>query len=148
MRSELRVVIDTNVFVSALAIEDSVPFRAVETAFASGKILVSAEMLAELEDVLHRPKLQRYFAARDVEGVLERLQREGEFVTVEHSRRRSRDPKDDALLDLAVAGRADWLVTGDSDLLVLGAIGETRIVTPTVFLDAVRLTTSPATPRK
>lgn len=136
MRSELRVVIDTNVFVSALAIEDSVPFRAVEMAFASGKILFSAETLAELDDVLHRPKLSRFFSVGGVASVLERLRRDGELVTTEPSRRRSRDPKDDVLLDLAVSGRADWLVTGDGDLLVLGAVGTTRIATPAVFVEA------------
>ena len=98
---------------------------------------MSTETLAELAEVLQRPKLARYFRSRDVEVVLERLRREGEVVTVEPSRHRSRDPKDDALLDLAVSGRADWLVTGDGDLLVLGAIGTTRIVTPVVFVEAV-----------
>ena len=145
MRNEARVVIDTNVFMSALAVEDSVPFRAVEAAFTSARILVSTETLAELVEVLQRPKLARYFSSQDVEVVLERLRREGEVVTVRASRRRSRDPKDDAFLDLAVAGGADWLVTGDRDLLVLGSIERTRIVTPAVFLEALDPTATPKT---
>ncbi len=107
MRSDPRVVLDTNVFVSALAFEESVPFRVVEIALISGKILISEATLAEIHDVLRRPKLQRYFSERDVERFLERLRREGEVVPVEQSTKRSRDPKDDAMLDFAVAGRAD-----------------------------------------
>lgn len=139
MRTELRVVVDTNVFVSALVVEDSVPFRAVEIAFTSGRLLISAETLAELDDVLHRPKLQRYVAARDVEAVLARLRRDGELVAIEQRRRRSRDPKDDALLNLAESGQADWLITGDRDLLVLVAVGSTQIVTPAAFVEAMDL---------
>lgn len=145
MRSDPRVVLDTNVFVSALAFEESVPFRVVEIALISGKILISEATLAEIHDVLRRPKLQRYFSERDVERFLERLRREGEVVPVEQSTKRSRDPKDDAMLDLAVAGRADWLVTGDRDLLVLGSIGRTRIVTPAVFVEAMGPTATPKT---
>ncbi len=143
MKNEPRVVIDTNVFVSALAIEDSIPFRVVETAFTSARILVSTETLAELVEVLQRPKLARYFSSRNVAVVLERLRREGEVVTVQTTRRRSRDPKDDAWLDLAVDGAADLLVTGDQDLLVLGTVEQTRIVTPAAFLELM----SPITPK-
>lgn len=141
MRNEPRVVIDTNVFVSALAIEDSVPFRAMETAFTAARIVVSDATLAELVEVLQRPKLARYFSAGGVEAVLERLRQGAELVPVAHSTKRARDRKDDAFLDLAVVGRADWLVTGDSDLLVLVAVGQTRIVTPAVFLEAMGPTT-------
>ena len=103
------------------------------------------ETLAELVEVLQRPKLARYFRSQDVEVVLERLRREGEVVTVRTSRRRSRDPKDDALLDLAIDGSANWLVTGDQDLLVLGTIERTQIVTPAVFLEALDPTAAPKT---
>lgn len=119
MKDRPRVVIDTNVFVSALIAEDSQPFSAIELAFLSARVLMSAATLAELEDVFQRPKLRRYVSPAIVAVALDRLRAEAEMVAVAETQRRSRDPKDDAFLDLAVAGRADWLVTGDGDLLVL-----------------------------
>lgn len=46
-----------------------------------------------------------------------------------------RDPEDDYLLAYALVGKADYLVTGDRDLLVLGSVGKTKIVTAQQFLD-------------
>lgn len=46
-----------------------------------------------------------------------------------------RDPKDDKLLELAVSGNADFLVTGDKDLLVLNPFRGVEIITPREFLD-------------
>lgn len=100
-------------------------------------MLVSLETLAELDEVLHRPKFSRYFSLRDARSILDRLASEALLIAVPAKRHRSRDPTDDVFLDLAVAGGADWLVTGDGDLLMLGAVGKARIVTPAVFVAAL-----------
>ena len=138
MNDEVRVVIDTNVFVSALASPKSTPKQALDIAFAAARLLVSAATLAELVEVLHRPKFAQYFSVVDAPSLVDRLANEAVFVPVAHSTERARDRKDDAFLDLAIADRADWLVTGDSDLLVLAAVGETRIVTPAAFIELMR----------
>lgn len=66
-------------------------------------------------------------------------------LAVTSSTSRSRDPDDDAFLNLAIEGRADWLVTGDQDLLVLGKVEDTRIVTPAAFLEEIGPTATPKT---
>lgn len=147
MTNDVRVVIDTNVFVSALAFEESSPFRAVELAFASATVLISEATVAELVDVLNRPKMARYFSRDDIDVVLRRLRQSAMTVQVAARGSRSRDPKDDAFLDLAIAGRARFLVTGDRDLLVLGVVGGTAIVTPAAFLDTMGFVATPLTPR-
>ena len=141
MSDRIPVVVDTNFFVSALASPKSSPKQAIDLAFEIATLLVSQAMLAELVEVLHRPKFVRYFSLPDARSIIERLATEAVVVPIAQSTKRSRDPKDDAFLDLAVAGRADWLVTGDSDLLVLAEVGATRIVTPLAFVDVVRPTT-------
>lgn len=145
MSDEVRVVIDTIVFVSSLASPKSTPKQAIDVAFEVATLLVSDATLTELVEVLHRPKFARYFSLPDARNIIDRLANEAAFVLVAHSAKRSRDRKDDAFLDLAVAGRADWLVTGDRDLLVLGSIERTRIVTPAVFLEAIGPTATPKT---
>ena len=62
----------------------------------------------------------------------------GELVTVEEAVTGSRDPKDNKFLALSIAGQADYLVSGDKDLLVLGHIGGAVIVSPADFLGAVK----------
>jgi len=84
------------------------------------RVAVSPSHLAELEDVLMRPQFRRYFTMREAERALERIRKRSHSVKTEFQVRPiCRDPKDDYLLALAKAAKADLLVTGDEDLLVL-----------------------------
>ena len=60
--------------------------------------------------------------------------RDTRLVEIAESIRACRDPKDDQVLELAVCGRADWIITGDADLLTLDPFRGIGIVTPTDFL--------------
>lgn len=88
----------------------------------------------ELLDVLYRPRLQRYVVASEREGVLERLALRSEFVKIGERIEACRDPKDDKFLEAAVSGKADCLVTGDADLLVLHPFRDIPVLTPAAFL--------------
>ncbi len=63
------------------------------------------------------------------------LVRIGEFIEPKIEITECRDPKDNKFLELAVAGNADCIVTGDKDLLVLDPFRNIRIITPKEFLD-------------
>jgi putative PIN family toxin of toxin-antitoxin system len=133
----VRVVIDTNVFVSFLIDNASVPGRAVNEAVERHKLLLSAETLRELLRVLARPRLQRYIDPRmaaDAVGLVARL---AEMVRPTSRIDVCRDSDDNRVLELAVDGRADVIVSGDNDLLSLRAYRDVRIVTPRQFLDEV-----------
>lgn len=114
-----------------------------DTALSQGVVLASVETLGELARVLGRRKMRRYLGGEEATAFVALYSQKVVPVIVVSRRSRSRDADDDAFVNLAVEGAADWLVTGDRDLLVLGAVERTRIVTPAAFVDVMRQ----ATPR-
>jgi putative PIN family toxin of toxin-antitoxin system len=133
----MRIILDTNVFVSILIRPGTSFSSLVDYIDQHATILYSTETLTELIDVLRRDKFAKYTTAEDVAAFVEWIANAGELITVEAPVTGSRDPNDDKFLALAIAGQADYLVTGDKDLLVLSRIGATPIVTPSDFLNAV-----------
>jgi putative PIN family toxin of toxin-antitoxin system len=144
MRSELRVVIDTGVAISAVLLPRSVPRQAFDLASARGRLLVSAATIAELDDVFRRPKFDKYVSQEKRLEFLAALAREAETVEVAETIAACRDPKDDKFLELAVSGRASHILSGDADLLVLHPFRGIAIVTSQDFLASAQASqTSP-----
>ena len=137
MTSKARYVFDTNVIVSALLFEHSTPGRAFYEALGRGEILLSQPVVDELNDVLRREKFERYVRLDDRERFLNALIREATLIEVTERIQICRDPKDDRFLDMAVAGGASHIITGDDDLLVLNPFRGILIVTPSQFLDSL-----------
>jgi putative PIN family toxin of toxin-antitoxin system len=135
MNQDERFVFDTNVIVSGLLFSDSAPGRAFLQALETGRILLSWVVLRELNEVLSRPKFDPYLLPAERQRFLGSLLREAILVDVTDELRVCRDPKDDKFLDLAVAGKAACIVTGDADLLALHPFREIPIVTPAQFLE-------------
>lgn len=134
MTSDLRTIIDTGVVVSALLLPRSLPRQAFDVAAARGRLLVSDETIAELNDVLRRPKFDKYVSETRRLEFLAALVREAEVIDVVDVVTDCRDPKDNRFLELALSGRGSHIVTGDSDLLVLHPFRGIAIVTPQSFL--------------
>lgn len=134
MTSEVRTVVDTGVVVSALLLPRSVPRQAFDVAAARGRLLVSDETIAELDDALRWPKFDKYVLETQRLEFLAALVREAEVIDVVDVVTNCRDPKDNKFLELALSGRGSHVVTGDSDLLVLHPFREIAIVTPQTFL--------------
>ena len=134
MGDEVRYVFDTNVLISALLFAQGKPGRALRHALRQGTVLVSLPVLEELSEVLQRKRFDRYVTPEEREEFLRALVREAQLIVPEEAFQVCRDPKDDMLLDLAVSGRARYLVTGDEDLLVLNPFREVAIVTADQFL--------------
>ena len=128
-----RVVFDTNVIISAMLFSDSVPSRAFLGVLDSGTILMSRSLARELSEVLGRKKFDRYVSREQRGRFLASLIRESDMIEVTESIRACRDPKDNRILELAVDGNADFIVTGDADLLVLNSFRGVRILTPATF---------------
>ena len=126
----MRVVLDTNILVSALLVHLGHP-AAIYRAWQEGHfaLLICGEQLDELRATLHKPaiaaRIKPYKAGRLVNQLRELAENIGSLPRVE----RSPDPADDFLLALSEAGRADYLVTGDkSGLLALDRHKNTRII--------------------
>ena len=132
--SELRIVIDTNIAVSAVLLPRSVPRQAFDAAAARGKLLVSEATVAELDEVLRRPKFDKYVPEEKRLEFLAALVREAERIEIAEVITACRDAKDDKFLELAVNGRASHILSGDGDLLVLHPFRGIAVVTPQAFL--------------
>lgn len=97
-------------------------------------MVFSDELIRELIEVARRPKFRRFFVAADIEGLLTMLHKHGDFVTIKTDVSVCRDPKDNFLLALAADSEAEFLLTGDQDLLVIEKYNNTTIITIADFL--------------
>lgn len=134
----MRVVVDTKFFISLLIRPGTALSSFVEYLDEHGTVLYSVETLTELVDVMRRRKFSAYTTSEEVAAFVQWVITTGELVVVEEVAALSRDPKDDKVLAVAVAGRADYLVRGDKDLRVLERVGSVPIVTPAAFLASVK----------
>ena len=134
MRNKVsRIIIDTNLWISFLITKDFTKLD--EIIFSRHGVLVfSQELLDEFLEVARRPKFRRFFSSDYIEEILETIDEYADFVKVQTKTEVCRDPKDNFLLSLSIDGNADFLLTGDKDLLELSKFGETTIVTITDFL--------------
>ena len=130
----MRIVMDTNVVVSAVLLPQSVAKKAYRKAFLFGSIFYSQPILEELSAVLTRKKFDRYCSLEERINFLFDFQRDAVSVAVEIKTEACRDPKDNMLLEVALTVKADYLITGDKDLLVLSPFEHTNILTPGDFL--------------
>ena len=130
----MRCVFDTNVLVSSLLLPDSKPRQSLDLVIREGKVLISFTTLAELHDVLVRKQFRRYFDEEDIRKFIAALTREAQWIDVTTQIRACRDPRDDMFLELAVSGHADYIVSGDMDLLALNPFQGIRILPPHSFL--------------
>ena len=127
MKILIRVVIDTNIWVSFLigktlaGLRDKILHNHVA-------ILFSDELFEELIEVVHRPKFRKYFSLEDIHELTTLLDMKVTFVKVKEHFFECRDAKDNFLLDICFAGNADYLVTGDPDLLELHSFRQTKIL--------------------
>ena len=131
----MRVVLDTNVVVSAMLLPGSIPRRALDKRLDEGSILISIPVLLEIAEVLTREKFERYVTESERLRFLVALLNETELVEITEQIDVCRDPKDNKFLELAICGEADFIITGDDDLLDLDPFRGVRIITPRDFLE-------------
>ena len=133
----IRVVVDTNVYVSGLIKRNGPPGR-VLAAQRGGQfdLVTSPALLAELEMVLRRPHILKLIHASvaEVLDFVNQLRVASIVVTPDIAVAVARDPDDDRVLEAAQAGHADFVVSGDRDLLDLRTFAGIPILTPTGFL--------------
>ena len=134
MTNNVRAVVDTTVTVSAALLLRSTPRRAVDQVLEQGSLLISLSTLAELNDVLRRPRFNSYLKEDEGLEFLAALVRESELVEVTTVVSACRDPKDDKFLELALIGAATHIISGDDDLLALHPFRGIAILSPNDFV--------------
>ena len=136
-RKSIKVIFDTNIWISFLIgkrlqkVKDLIAIQRIT-------IVLSEQLLLELQVVTQRPRLKKYFPEEKVDDLITLLRTIGEIYQPAGKNELSRDPKDNFLLDLAEISKADFLVTGDYDLLVLNPFLRTQIVNPVQFEEHLR----------
>lgn len=133
----IRAVIDTNIWLRYL-IKPGVALRkVVEEYWLDDKIqlVTSPQLLAELEDVLARNSIRALIHLEEGEVLLRAIQEKAELAPmVDTIPDYTRDRKDDKFIACALLGQADYLITLDKDILILGSIGRLQMVIPAQFV--------------
>jgi len=128
MTEKGKIIIDTNLWISFL-LSKRIDFIDNLLNGKNVRLIFCQELLAELLEVSARPKLKKFFTPNDKKLIFNIIERYAEYVIVTSNVNLCRDDKDNFLLSLAKDSKADFLITGDKDLLVLKTFEETRIVT-------------------
>ncbi|MBS1250615.1 MAG: hypothetical protein MAG431_02209 [Chloroflexi bacterium] len=134
-----RVVLDTNVFISGMMGVSSPPRQIIE-AWMDGTftLVTSLYLIKELTHVLTYPHIAERLRLSDpeIETILAALISRAELVSGELELPGvTRDPKDDPVVACAVEGKADYVVSGDQDLLVLRDYENILMITPSQFIE-------------
>ncbi|MEW6688759.1 MAG: putative toxin-antitoxin system toxin component, PIN family [Pseudomonadota bacterium] len=130
----MRVVLDTNLFLSALLSAHGPPARIVEAWRARRFELVSSlDQIEEFKRAARYEKVRRYVSRGAVGKTVNGLRSADVLLRRVSRGTASPDPEDEYLLSMAIAAGADYLVSGDAALLRLKRIAQTRIVSPRRF---------------
>jgi uncharacterized protein len=129
-----RIVLDTNLLVSAFLFPQAVPGRILDAVLAGHRLLISISVAAELIEVMRRKKFDSYLSLERRDELVASLIRDSELVETSTTITECRDLKDNKILELAVDGAASAIVTGDNDLLQLHPFRGIPIFSPRDFL--------------
>jgi len=122
-----KIIIDTNIWISFLIgksladLQEYIDSQAVS-------IITCDEQLQELTEVFRKPKFQKYFSSEQINEFFELLDESSVNILLKTKTDLCRDSKDNYLLSLAIDSNADYLITGDNDLLILEGISNTKII--------------------
>lgn len=130
----MKIIIDTNLWISFMLGRKVTTMRTLLT-YPTLEIYVCRELLDEFYDVSSREKIRKYIRPEDLDDTLKLIHLYGKYVVIRtQSKSKIRDEKDLYLLSLADTINANYIVTGDKNLLVLEKHNHTKIITITEFM--------------
>jgi len=133
-RPDQCVIIDTNLWVSMAIGSRSVThsmLRIINDPFV--EVCISIELLEELTETLAKPRLIKYLTKERTQQLFELIWLKARLIQVNTSVHICRDSKDDFIINLAIEAGADYIITGDKDLLILNPLEKIQICTLTDF---------------
>ena len=141
----MRVVLDTNLLISALISEQGAPARLIDAWDEQRFVLVSSkEQLDEFRTVTRRARLAPFIERSDAGRFVNQIRAEALILDKLPHIDRSADPADNFLLSMAEAGEADYLVSGDRrGVLAIAQHGRTQIVTARALVKILGLESKP-----
>ena len=122
-----KVIVDTNIWISFLIGKS---LKSLQEYIDSQTVLIVTcnEQIRELNEVFKKPKIKKYFTPEQIREFFELLNESSVNVVIKTKTELCRDLKDNYLLSLAIDSHADFLITGDNDLLILTSIENTKII--------------------
>jgi len=130
------IIIDTNLWISYLISKNYVWIDNL-ILDRNFRLIFSQELIDEFLDVAQRLKFRKHFSKQDLAKLITLFDTYGYYFKVVSNVDICRDSKDNFLLSLAKDSKADYLLTGDSDLLDLKKFGKTKIFTATEFQNKI-----------
>ena len=131
----IRVIFDSNIWVS-FAIGKRLNELRMALTHPKVEVFVCQKLLWEVRVTIQKPKLRKY-VSHDRQKMLLELMNACQCVNIVEQIAISRDPNDDYLLDLAATVNADFIITGDNDLLILKNYHHSNIVSFASFMAAI-----------
>ena len=131
-----RLIVDVNAWISSL-LSPGFNDRLAIVFSSRYQLMVSEQLLRELDRTVHKPHLAKRIGQANYESLVSQLRVRAELVEVLSVVDACRDPKDNYLLALAKDGDADYLITGDLDLLTMEQFEKTKIVKLSDFVELV-----------
>ncbi|MEH2236279.1 putative toxin-antitoxin system toxin component, PIN family [Nostoc sp.] len=131
------IVIDTNVLLSAALSPNGTARKALDKVYKEFKIVQSDKTYQELNTRIYKRKFDKYISDEDRQDFLDIVKKYSQFIEIKSQINTCRDPDDNKFLELAKDANAEFLITGDQDLLSLKTLAESQnqIITPRDFLD-------------
>ena len=137
----IRVVIDTSVLVRYLIKPSAAIQELIDDRWLMDEIqmVTSPELVAELESVVKRDALQRFIRLKESRAFLDAIRWKAEFLpALGLIPSYTRDPKDDKFVACALAGKVEYLISVDNDILALRSLDSVRMVSPYTFIQMTR----------
>ncbi len=128
-------VLDTNTLISAHLIKNSIPRLVLQHVLDHGVLVQSNNTFLEFAEKFAHSKFDKYLSIQSRVKAINFLESNAIFISIEEEVIACRDPKDDKFLSLAWNSNADYLISGDKDLLVLHPFRSTPILSPIEFLE-------------
>ncbi len=135
--TSLKLVIDTNIIISAALSSQGAPARLMRITLARHHLVFSQPTLEELRTRLYRPKFDRYISLESRESLLHDLSASAHWVEISQPASYCRDPDDDKFTETALKAQAKYLVSGDNDLLEAAALPKLQIISAQEALDVL-----------
>jgi len=132
-----KIILDTNVWISFLIGKELQDLKDLIVS-EKVKVITTDQLINEIRLVTSRDKLKKYFNQEKVSDLISLLDILANKVKIKKIDKICRDPKDDFLLALSKESRANYLITGDKDLLDIKVYGRTKILTVRQFKEKIR----------
>ena len=135
--SKLRIILDTNILINGLLLSSSTSQQVFDLVTENEILLISESTFTEFYKTITRKKFDKYVSLEKRLQFFAKLREKATVIEITETITICRDMKDNQFLELAISGKANFIITGDKDLLVLHPFRNVKIITVNEFLATI-----------